>query len=138
MVVISQCDPVFVRGAPRPQEAVTEHGQAVIDEARAAAQQVGDQLKDKAGEAACELKSSAQESAERVKEEAPTSSATVSDGTHGSPSDLNRRARHDTGHSCFFAACRAREGAETAPQGPPRGRLPADRMTRGEPGTHLR
>ena len=76
---------VEAQGAQRLQEAVKEHGQPVIDEARSAAQQVGDQLKDKAGEAASELKSSAQESAERVKEESPTSSATTNDGTTTAP-----------------------------------------------------
>ena len=71
---------VEAQGAQRLQEAVKEHGQPVIDEARSAAQQVGDQLKDKASEAASELRSSAQESADRVKEEAPTSSSTPDDG----------------------------------------------------------
>ena len=104
MVVISQCGPVSF-GAPHARRRRSRStDSAVIDEARAAAQQVGDQLKDKAGEAASELKSSAQESAERVKEEAPTSSATMRDGTHDGPSHLNRRARHDTGQSCCVAA----------------------------------
>jgi Protein of unknown function (DUF3618) len=76
---------VEAQGAQRLQEAVKEHGQPVIDEARSAAQQVGDQLKDKAGEAASVLKSSAQESAERVKEEAPTTSATTTGDSSTGP-----------------------------------------------------
>jgi hypothetical protein len=74
---------VEAQGAQRLQEAVKEHGQPVIDEARSAAQQVGEQLKDKAAEAASEVKASAQESTERVKEEAPTSSSTGDGFTSG-------------------------------------------------------
>ena len=76
---------VEAQGAQRLQEAVKEHGQPVIDEARSAVQQVGDHLGDKAGEAASELRSSARESAERVKEEAPTSSSSTNDGSTAGP-----------------------------------------------------
>ena len=71
---------VEARGAQRLQEAVQEHGQPVLDEAKQAAAEVGDQLKDKAAQAADEVKASAQESAERVKEEAPTGSSSTDAG----------------------------------------------------------
>ena len=64
-----------VQGAERLQEAVQDHGQPMIDQARSAAQQVGEQLREKASDAAEGLKSSTQESVDRVKDESPTGSS---------------------------------------------------------------
>jgi ElaB/YqjD/DUF883 family membrane-anchored ribosome-binding protein len=59
-------------GAGRLKKTAQEHGQPIMDEAKAVAQEMGEQLKDKASEAAREVQASAQDSADRVRQEAPT------------------------------------------------------------------
>lgn len=70
---------VEAEAAHQVVETAKEHGQPLVDQARAAGEELMSGAKDNAAQAAQQVRDSAQESMDRVKEEGATAGATVKD-----------------------------------------------------------
>jgi hypothetical protein len=78
--------------AQQAESAVKEHKDMLLEPAREAAQEIGDQLKPAAQQAVEEVKSTAQQAAETVKEEGKTAAAEVQGQAEQSKESVQSRA----------------------------------------------